>query len=620
MKVALCQIDVIAGNIDQNLSTMIQAMDEAHRAGASLAIFPEMSVTGYLLGDLWNNPDFLEDAARADAQILSASGEMAVVYGTVIVDPSKRNKDGRVRKYNGVRVIQNGKLCGQAIKTLLPNYRVFDDSRYFFSGLDLALEEGKSLKDYLVPLGLSLDGKYVRLGLEVCEDLWHGDYMAGGEPINVTGYLLEQGADILVNCSASPWTLNKNNARHRRVQAAMTANTRDCPFIYVNCTGAQNNGKNFVTFDGRSTVYDAKGAIKFWIPQAYEQKVALVDLALLDGLAEIIPPEEQRAASQFQAIVRAIKGLDDLMGRSNWPAIIGLSGGVDSAVSICLLEQALGSHRIRAYNLPSTYNSDRTKGIAARLAQDLGVQLETIDIESLVQANTSLLENYEPQELHRENIQAKIRGTSILSNLAGILGGLMINNGNKVEVALGYATLYGDINGALAPLGDLTKVDVFNLARYLNDHVYHKEVIPSSLLPDEAFDFVMPPSAELKSNQRDPMKWGYHDVLVDRVCNYQPLGMIEIGRLYLDGKLWSTLNIPPRLVAKYDLYDPEIFVKDLEWFFRLFALGVFKRIQAPPLVITTRSAFGYDHREAQIPYKPGIGWTAIREEILRVRK
>src|SRR5262249_42359962 len=154
-----------------------------------------------------------------------------------------------------------------------------------------------------------------------------------------------------------------------------------------------------------------------------------------------------------------------------------------------------------------------TKNAAAHAAARLGITLSSLPIESLVAANEALLAAFNPQTIHRENIQAKVRGTSILSNIAGILGGAMINNGNKVEIALGYATLYGDVNGVLAPLGDLLKTEVFALAHFLNDEIFQDEVIPNSLLPDDRFDFVVPPSAELKDNQRDPMKWGYHDAL-----------------------------------------------------------------------------------------------------------
>lgn len=617
MKISLCQIDVRAGDISHNLATMLKSIDTARKNGADIAVFPEMSLTGYLIGDTWNNPDFITEALSADGTLLGASHGIVIVYGTVIIDWSKKNKDGRTRKYNGVKVIQDGNLLGTGIKSLMPNYRFFDDSRYFYSLLDLALEEGKNLAEYLNPLHVTIAGQELRLGLEVCEDLWFGDYLAGGRPINVSEVLIEKGANLIINCSASPWTFNKNAARHRRVRDALRENKSGCIFVYVNCVGVQNNGKNFVTFDGRSTVYDPSGTIKSWIATPYEAADYFVDLDEIMGGEAIYPEAENRAESQYRAIIRAIQGLDDILGNSSWPAIIGLSGGVDSAVSACLLEQALGKERVKAFNLPTHFNSEKTKTIAANIAQELGISYEVIPIEDLVTCNEKILERFGPKELHRENIQAKIRGTSILSNLAGILGGIMVNNGNKVELALGYATLYGDVNGALAPLGDLSKTDVFNLARYLNHHIYRRELIPEILLPNESFIFALPPSAELKPDQVDPMKWGYHDAILAKVCDYKPMGMVDLGKLYRDGQLWQELGLDLDLVIRYELHKPEVFIKDLEWFFKLLSQGVFKRIQAPPVVVTTRAAFGYDYRESQLPYRPGLAWKRLCEELLR---
>ena len=230
---------------------------------------------------------------------------------------------------------------------------------------------------------------------------------------------------------------------------------------------------------------------------------------------------------------------------------------------------------------------------------------------------------FELTDVNHENIQAKVRGTSILSNIAGALGGVMVNNGNKLEVALGYATLYGDVNGAIAPLGDLLKVEVWNLARYMNEHVFSRagkaqEVIPWELLPDEKFEIPLPPSAELKDNQIDPMKWGYHDALLAYLLDYKRGSVqalcdahrynrkefeILLAKALPDKNAIGALGY---IMKKYGLDKYDTFLEDLKWFLAAMDRAVFKRIQSPPIIVQSKEAYGYDIRESQLARRRNI--------------
>ena len=268
--------------------------------------------------------------------------------------------------------------------------------------------------------------------------------------------------------------------------------------------------------------------------------------------------------------------------------------------------------------MASRYNQAKTKSIAAESAERLGIEYHEGSIEALVQSTVDSLKDYDidaVEGLAFENIQARIRG-HLLSSFASYKGGVICNNGNKVECALGYATLYGDTIGALSPLGDCTKMDLFHLAKRLNE-VFGSEVISNDLIPtieDNAIHFGLAPSAELRTNQLDPMKWVYHDWLVQYFTQYPSHHLIEWLEIYVNDQ-WQSLEIAP-WIRYYHLDEPKNFVEDIQWFMKAWHFAVFKRIQFPPIVTVSRGSFGYDYRESQLPYVNDSVVEALLKRIL----
>jgi len=650
MKIALAQMKVVPGRPDINVERMKELIEKARQEGAELVAFPEMCVGGYLVGDRWLDDNWCRELMHWNDEICAASEAIAVAYGNVFLDDTLNdrvkgyhpNRDGRTRRYNAIYVMQDGKPAQRSVensllppgvqpKVLLPNYRFFDDQRYFFSLEYWAIDAGIPLDDLCKPFVIYSDShfKEMTVGFELCEDLWCNDYRSFGEAINPTRYLIEEGAEVIINLSASPWTFGKNGARDRRVQFMRDEiGEKSVPFLYVNCTGSQNNGKNFITFDGGSTVYNRCGEPVIFAQKAYEEELILTsaEARSMDGSSRI---EKSRIAQKYDAVIAGLKHIKDMTAMKDDPRfILGLSGGIDSAVVAALCTAAVGAENVLAVNMPTRYNSDRTRDAAAHIAEALRIHYDILPIEELVTVNDELLESIDLDGsgkklslLNEENIQAKIRGTSILSNLAAKYNALMTNNGNKLEIALGYATLYGDINGAVAPLGDLTKSEVYEMARFLNEEIFKKEVIPQSLIPNELFQFnddQIVPSAELKDDQVDPIKFGYHCALIEAMTDYRKKTIEDVLQWYLDKSLEENLNISRELIERWDIHKPEVFFEDILWFDRQIRNSVFKRIQAPPIIITSKSAYGYDIRETMLPYTLSVKAEKLLTEVMKM--
>lgn len=656
MKIALAQMEVIPGRPKKNLENMLSMIETAKRNAVDLIAFPEMCVGGYLVGDKWLDDSFCLNLMKFNQELQKSSEGIAVAYGNIFVDnqinirvnDSKfhSNKDGRSRKYNAVYLFQNGKPVsrtnqtnllpeGVQPKSLLPNYRFFDDERYFFSLEDIAKDFDVPLEWLAQPFLIEVDGQQIPIGFEICEDLWCEDYRRNGEAQNITKMLIENGAKYIVNISASPWTFGKNQARDNRIQFLKKDSAEKfAPFFYVNCVGAQDNGKNIITFDGGSTVYNADGEPIVLDRKPYHQElmeVETTDLLQKGKLRSEQPYIEQK----YQAIVRGIQHVKNVLGREEHPRyILGMSGGVDSAVVAALLTIAVGKDKVLGVNMPTQFNSEQTKESAAHTAEQLGIAYLSVPIGELAELNEKVLEKHDLDGQHTKlnalqkgNVAAKMRGTSILSNLAAKYHALFTNNGNKLEVALGYATLYGDVNGALCPIADLTKTEVFDLAQYLNNVVFKREVIPRGLIPDLLYRFAkeqIQPSAELEENQVDPMKFGYHDALLAMMTDYKKKSAEDIMQLYvsgtLDQEIEKALHQEPgfgyQLMKRWGVDDPKIFVEDLSWFARGVQRSVFKRIQAPPIIVTSKSSYGYDIRESTLPYESTLEEDRLKEEIL----
>ncbi|WP_257790932.1 NAD(+) synthase [Candidatus Formimonas warabiya] len=617
MKIALGQMEVIPGRPDLNTRTMEQMMGQAKEKGAQIILFPELCIPGYLLGDTWEQQAYLRDCEAWGTRIVRESSGICVVFGNVGIDWDKTGDDGRVRKYNACFVAKDGKLWGEdnfpypfRIKTLHPNYREFDDSRHFFSLPQLALELGKPVEQLLQPVQVTIEGQPVRLGCLLCEDGWSDDYAL--KPMA----LMSQNSpvDIFINISSSPFTLGKNNKRNR-VFSQQVKET-GIPLIYLNSTGIQNNGKTVYTFDGFSSVYNPAGEVTAFCP-AFSAQLACVDFDhhVQSGSQNILSvPDDWDISNIYQALTYGLKHFLHAIGMQK--VVIGISGGIDSAVNACLYTQVLDPAHVMLVNMPSIYNSETTKDLAGQLGNNLGCLYTIVPIQEAVeytiqQINQSPIHNRQSGEISHlsvssfvtENIQARDRSARILAGLAASFGGGFTCNANKSELTVGYSTLYGDQAGFLAALGDLWKHQVYALARYLNEQIYHREVIPQKMI-----DLV--PSAELSFDQAvdegkgDPIQYPYHDYLFRAFMEHWNRATPEdILTWYLDGTLEEKIGCRSGLVKNLFPHH-KAFIEDLERWWKLYTgMGVAKRIQAPPILAVSRRAYGFDHREAQnAPY------------------
>jgi NAD+ synthase (glutamine-hydrolysing) len=611
IKVALGQFEVQPGRPDLNTEKMLSMIAEAKEKLADIVVFPEMAIPGYLLGDMWEQRAFLEDCEYHGKLIIEASINICVIFGNVAMDWNKRNNDGRVRKYNSFFTAHNGKLlCNPnspypfVIKTLQPNYREFDDTRHFYSLQKLSRETGIAIESLLQPIQLNLSTQALNIGCLLCEDGWSDDYSIA--PIEVLHH--SHPIDLFINISSSPYTLGKNNKRNRVF--SKQAQSTSTPLIYLNTTGIQNNGKTLYTFDGSSTVYNATGDIIAYC-EPYKEKLAIVDIDLeKNSTPPIKVPKENEIASIYHALHYGIKKF--LRNIHMKKVVIGVSGGIDSAVAAALYTKILGPQNILLVNMPSIYNSKTTKDLSYQLAKNLKCNYIIAPIQEVVDYTikqiqetpiTSFLtdeqNNLTVSSFVAENIQARDRSARILAGIAASFGGGFTCNANKSETTVGYSTLYGDQSGFLAALADLWKYQVYDLADYLNKEIYKQEIIPQATI-----DIV--PSAELSHNQAvdegkgDPIKYPYHDYLFRSFMEHwnrsTPQDILE---WYQAGTLEDKLGCAPGLVTKYFPTTQE-FIADLERWWNLYSgMAIAKRIQAPPILAISRRAYGFDHRESQ---------------------
>lgn len=638
-RIALVQMEVRPGLPEANVERMEALITTARAANAEVVVFAELCVSGYVLGDLWEVDEFVEYWAAFSERIRAASTGLTLIFGNVVCDAQAIGQDGRLRKINAVRVCHDGQWVqrpevppglphGCQPKTLHPNYRFFDDDRHFVSARMLAQEQGRSVYDWAVPFEVPLrDGSCFRFGVQLCEDIWCQDYCWQEDVLDTLARYRQSGAQAVFNLSSSPWTWQKNDKRNRTIGDILQRSP--IPFLYVNHVGAQNNGKNILTFDGDTTAYSADGSV---VARARSWEQDVVCVGGEDGQADGIlspptPPGPPVATEQMESVYQAIlQGLKHLQHFRGTPGryLIGVSGGLDSSVVACLLERAFGSDRVFAVNMPTRFNAGVTQDNARQLSQALGIDYRSIPIEELYGAVSEVVEGVvfprsegEYTRLVDENIQARIRCSDVLSGIAAKHGLLFTNNGNKTELALGYTTLYGDLNGAVAPIADLYKVQVFELGRYLNEVVYGREVIPENLL-----DQTTVPSAELSAEQDvtqgkgDPILYGYHCAVLRQLIDYRR-HPVELADWLLAGELLRHLEWDwddDKFQAAFP--TPTAWLEDLQWVERQLRINVYKRIQSPPLIVLSKRAFGFDLRESQLPSGPPQRWT---EAVARIR-
>ncbi len=591
---------------------MLGHVAQAKADGADLIIFPELSIPGYLIGDNWDYEAFLRECEACGKELISAARGIAIIFGNVAVDWQKVNRDGHVRKYNALFAAQEerlvapeGGLYPYCIKTLQPNYREFDDSRYFFSTEMLALEQQETVENLLRPIKLELGGKAYNIGCFICEDGWSENYSYS--PIELL--CKREKLDFVVNISASPYTLGKNRKRHE-IFAAHAQKT-GVPLFYANQTGVQNNGKSVYAFDGSGAVYTKEGKL-LAVSERFLEKLLYVKWPLeKEGT---VPLAEEEPKVLYEALIYAMQHFIAQLGLKK--VVIGISGGIDSAVAAALYVRVLGKENVLLVNMPSIYNSNLTKSASQKLAQNLGCAYAIVPIQEAVEHTIRQFENIAiaqndsvfPAHLKiapfvAENIQARDRSARILAGIAAAVGAVFSCNANKAEMTVGYSTLYGDLGGFLAVLGDVWKHQVYALAEYINAKVFGQEIIPRQIIE-------VVPSAELSAAQDvekgmgDPLLYPYHDYLFASFMQcWQKAAPEDILRWYEDGILEEQIGCQKGLVKKYFPGAKE-FIADLEHWWSLFSgMGVAKRIQAPPILAISGRAYGFDQREAQMrPY------------------
>jgi len=572
MKIALAQISPVTGDLKGNIEKILKEVAIAREKEADIVIFPEMAITGYCISDLIEDKDFVIKNKEIMKEIVKNTEGIAIVIGFVDYDKEKTNEDGKIRKYNAAAVLQNNKIAGIAHKTLLPNYRYFDDKRYFSSG-----EERK-------PIDVKINGKTIKLGVSICEDMWDADYEA--KPVKE---LAEKGADVIININASPFTPGKFAKRDAIITRHIKEN--GLPFVYLNTAGSADNGKNIIPFDGESLVYDCFGNL-IARGKKFEEEMLFAELDLKRKGIPIEKPEFNREKEIYEALVISLKDYAKQAGFKR--AIIPISGGIDSSLGLAICVEAFGKENVLAFNLPSKFNTEITKSIAERLARNLGVEYRIIPIQEvdnkvreIFEANNHKIEN----KTAKENLHARIRGILMMLE-SNDIGALLISNGNKTEIALGYSTLYGDMCGGISVIGDLSKVDVYKISSYVNEK-FGREIIP-----EEAF--TIKPSAELSEGQYDPFDYYVTSPIVNEFVEKRKSPQ-EIIQEFKEKRLnKERFAKDPEGKSVYDKHDIKSFAKLIYETYDLLKKSVYKRLQGPPIIAVTERAFGFDLRETLI--------------------
>ncbi len=475
MKVALAQINTTVGDFAGNEAKILSAYRQGVAAGADLVLFPELATCGYPPRDLLMKKQFITQNLELVERLAKASGQTGLLVGYV-----GKNESGPGRAAtNSAALCQHGKILASRSKMLLPTYDVFDEDRYF--------EPAKE------NLPVEFNGE--KIGLTVCEDVWNDEdfWRERRYRRNPAAELAAAGAQVILNISASPWQLGKNQTRHRML-GSLAAKVK-CPLLYCNLVG----GNDELVFDGESLAFNAQGRLttqgKF-----FTEDFLMVDTARMEAIEPAALPDEELV---FKALVL---GLRDYLHKCGFKsAVLGLSGGIDSALTAVLAVEALGQENVRGVSLPSQFSSQGSLDDARLLAKMLGIQYDVIPIQPMFEAARQQLSKVfagRPEDTTEENIQARLRGV-VLMALSNKFGSLLLTTGNKSELAVGYCTLYGDMCGGLAVISDVPKTMVYRLSHWINRAA---EIIPSASI-------TKPPSAELRPNQTDQDSLPPYDVL-----------------------------------------------------------------------------------------------------------
>jgi NAD+ synthase (glutamine-hydrolysing) len=536
VKIALAQLNYHIGNFSSNVQKMIRSIREAEKSGADLVVFSELGISGYPPRDFLEFDDFINCCHLALEDIAVQCENVAAIVGVPTYNKSEKGKP----LYNSAAFISNGKVQKYIHKSLLPNYDVFDEYRYF--------EPNKSF-EIIEFLGH-------KIALTICEDLWN----VQDNPlytVNPMDELMALEPDLMINIAASPFNYHQIEIRTEILRR--NAETYQLPLLYVNHVGAQTE----LIFDGGSLVMDAKGEIVEELKYFNEDMKMVETDNIQKGKASLQKEKKLVIGMIHDALVMGIRNYFEKLGFKK--AIIGLSGGIDSALTAVLAAEALGPANVYNVLMPSQFSSTHSVEDAIELAENLQMPYDTISIEEAYEAFESTLKPYFknlPFNVAEENIQARIRGVLLMA-LSNKFGYILLNTSNKSEAAVGYSTLYGDMNGGLSVLGDVYKTQVFELTRYINRD---KEIIPSNII-------IKPPSAELRPDQKDTDSLPEYDILDEILYQYieRRLGPKEIIAMGFEEKLVQRI-------------------------LKLVNTSEFKRYQTPPILRVSSKAFGMGRR------------------------
>lgn len=536
MKISICQINPVIGDFKYNADLIISASKKALHSGCSLAIFPELSLTGYPPKDLLEKPAFIEDNLSQLHKLASQIKDIHLLLGYVDRNPGKTG----MPFINGVAFIGDGKIIAKGGKRLLPAYDVFDETRYFEpSDNSLVFEHENS-----------------RIGVTICEDIWNLENIEGVPryPLDPVNDLVKQKIDIHINLSASPYSLNKGLTR-REILGSLS-NRYHIPTVLCNQVG----GNDELLFDGSSMVMDRLGRL---ILSGKEFETDMIIWDTEKQYPEITGPWPEEEESIYKGLVIGVRDYASKCGFNK--VLLGLSGGIDSTLVAAIAGEAMGPDNVLGVSMASPFTSDMSREDARKLAKNLNIRFQEIPIndifESYKKTLSSTFKGLEEDETE-ENIQARIRG-NLLMALSNKFNSLLLTTGNKSEMATGYCTLYGDMSGGLAVISDLPKTLCYRLAEYINRD---KEIIPQRII-------TRPPSAELRPDQTDQ----------DTLPPYSELDDI------IEAAVEKNLSASEITALGH---DPDI-VRDI---LKRIMYNEYKRRQAPPGLKITSKAFGYGRR------------------------
>lgn len=543
MLIAMAQVNSTVGDLKGNARKIRSYIMRAKSRGADLVVFPELAVTGYPPQDLLYEKAFVEENREVLKGIVEGNSGMVAVIGFV-------DCDDKWNLYNAAAVFDGDKFVRAVHKTLLPTYDVFDEARYFKTDREAEIR----------PITVTVDGRKTRLGIEICEDLWDQWYKT-----KVTDLLAQRGADIIVNVSASPFYEGKRFEREKLMREKAVKNS--VPFFYVNLIGGQDE----LVFDGQSLAVDSQGDL-IAIGKQFEEDLVLTEIDLERRIAPKISPEAySNEEEMFNALVLGVR---DYFRKTGFrKVVVGMSGGIDSSLTTCIAVEALGKENVVGVSMPSEFSTAHSRIDAQKLAENLGIYFVQFAIQEIVESYGKTLaapldevrkhfgaDKSKDDPVADENIQPRVRGNCLMdiSNRIRDLGILVLNTGNKTELALGYCTLYGDMAGGFGALGDVSKLEVYKLAEYVNRKV-GREVIPTNV-------FRKKPSPELKEDQYDPFDFSIVSPLVDEIIEHRrdKRSLVEMG------------------------YPSEV-VEDV---YKRIRRAEYKRRQAVPCIKITPKAFG----------------------------